>query len=154
MVPLTRVNVAALFMNIILLCIITHHLIVLYKICMKFHSNSCNSFQLTARTRNSIVNDRREITPIINKGEVWFSCMMHHVIVLYNCMKSIQIAQNSIANDQRNITPKYPKEIMVHVHDTLSHCALEMYEVSTKELLQCSTCRADKKLHLVMLQGK
>ena len=45
---------------------------------------------------------------------------------------------------------------MVLVHDTLSHCALEVYEVSTKFTVnkQCSTYRADKKLHLVMLQGE
>ena len=43
---------------------------------------------------------------------------------------------------------------MVLVHDTFSHCALKVYEVSTKLLKQCSTYRADKKLDLVMLQGE
>ena len=43
---------------------------------------------------------------------------------------------------------------MVLVHDTLSHCALEVYEVSTKKLKQCSTYRADKKMHLVVTRGK
>ena len=36
---------------------------------------------------------------------------------------------------------------MVLMHDTLSQCALEVYEVSTIKLyLQCSTYRADKKI--------
>ena len=39
-------------------------LIVFYN-CMKYHSNSFNGFQLTERTRNSIANDQREITPKI-----------------------------------------------------------------------------------------
>ena len=30
---------------------------------MKFHLNSFNGCQLTERTRNSIANDQREITP-------------------------------------------------------------------------------------------
>ena len=40
---------------------------------------------------------------------------------------------------------------MVLENDTLSYCALEVYEFSTK---QCSTYIADKKLHFVMLQGE
>ena len=47
----------------------THHLIVLYN-CMKFHLNSFNGCQLTERTRNSIANDQREITPKISKAEL------------------------------------------------------------------------------------
>ena len=44
---------------------------------------------------------------------------------------------------------------MVLVHDTLVDCApLEVDEISTKLLSQCSHYRADKKLHLVMLQGE
>ena len=34
---------------------------------------------------NSITN-QKEITPKI-KAELWFSCMTHRLIVLYNCMK-------------------------------------------------------------------
>ena len=40
----------------------THRLIVFYN-CMKFHLNNLNVCQLTERTRNSIANDQREITP-------------------------------------------------------------------------------------------
>ena len=118
----------------------THRLIVLYN-CMKFQLNSFNGRQLTEQTRNSIANDQREITPKISKAELWFLCMTHHLIVLYNCMKfhlnsfnGCQLTEqtgNSIVNDQREITPKISK-VMVLVHDTLSHCALQMYEVSTK----------------------
>ena len=54
---------------------------------MKFHLNSFNGCQLTERTRNSIANDQREITPKISKAELWFFWMTHRLIVLYNCMK-------------------------------------------------------------------
>ena len=86
---------------------------------MKFHLNSFNGCQLTERTRNSIANDQREITPKIPKAELWFLCMTHHLIVPYNCMKFhlnsfngcqlTERTQNSIANDQREITPKISK---------------------------------------------
>ena len=86
---------------------------------MKFRLNSFNGCQVTERTRNSITNDQREITPKIYKAELWFLCMTHSLIVLYNCMKfhlnsfnGCQLTErtrNSIANDQREITPKISK---------------------------------------------
>ena len=86
---------------------------------MKFHLNTFNGYQLTERTRNSIANDQREITPKISKAELWFLCMTNCLVVLYNCMKFHFISfngckltewtQNSIANDQREITPKISK---------------------------------------------
>ena len=95
---------------------------------MEFHLNSFNGFQLTEWTRNSIANNQREITPKLSKAELWFLCMTHRLIVLYNCMKFhlnnfygcqlTERTQNSIANDQREITPKYPNRVMVLVHDT------------------------------------
>ena len=39
--------------------------------------------------------------------------------------------RNSIAND--NLKNKHAR-VMVHVHDTASQCALQMYEVSLKYL--------------------
>ena len=110
---------------------------------MKFRLNSFNDCQVTERTRNSIANDQRELTPKIYKAELWFLCMTHRLIVFYNCMKfhlnsfnGCQLTEqtrNSIANDQREITPKnIQSRVMVLVHDTLSHCALQVYEVSTK----------------------
>ena len=96
----------------------THRLIVLYN-CMKFHLNTFNGCQLTERTQSCIANDQREITPKISIAELWFLCMTHHLIVLYNCMKfhlnifnGCQLTErtrNSIANDQREITPKISK---------------------------------------------
>ena len=86
---------------------------------MKFYLNSFNGCQLTEWTRNSIANDQREITPKISKAELWFLCMTHCLIVLYNCMKFhlnsfngcqlTELTRNSIANDQREITPKISK---------------------------------------------
>ena len=97
----------------------THCLIVLYNY-MKIHLNNFNGSQLTERTRNCIANDQREITPKISKAELWFLCMTHRLIVLYNCMKFnlnnyngchlTERTRNSIANDQREITPKYPQQ--------------------------------------------
>ena len=86
---------------------------------MKFLLNSFNGCQVTERTRNSIANDQREITPNIYKAELWFLRMTHRHIVLYNCMKFhlnsfngcrlTERTRNSIANDQREITLKISK---------------------------------------------
>ena len=54
---------------------------------MKFHLNSFNGCQLTEGTRNSIANDQKEIAPKISKAELWYLCMTHWLIVLYNCVK-------------------------------------------------------------------
>ena len=87
--------------------------------CIKFRLNSFNGCQVTERTRNSIANDQRKITPNIYKAELWFLYMTHRLIVLYNCMKfhlnslnGCQLTErtrNSIANDQREITLKISK---------------------------------------------
>ena len=62
------------------------HRLVLYN-CMKFNLNSFNGCQLTERTRTSIANDQREITPKISKAELWFLCMTCRLNVLYKYMK-------------------------------------------------------------------
>ena len=109
---------------------------------MKFHLNSFNGCQLTEQIKNSIANDQRELIQKISKAELWFFCMTHRLFVLYNCLKfhlnsfnGCQLTErtrNITENDQREITPKYSSRVMVLVHDTLSHCALQGYEVSTK----------------------
>ena len=85
---------------------------------MKFHLNSFNGCQLIDRTRNNIAIDQREITPKVSKTELWFLCMTHRLIVLYNCMKFLlnicsfngckltERTRNSIANSNAlaNIT--------------------------------------------------
>ena len=116
-----------------LLCM-THRLIVLYN-CMKFHLNSFNGCQLTERTRNSIANDQREITPKMSKAESWFLCMTYRLIVLYKCMKfhiysfnGCQVTkrtQNSIVNDQREITPKISKAELWFL--CMTHCLIVRY---------------------------
>ena len=113
----------------------THRLIVLYN-CMKFHLNSFNGWQLTERTRNSIANDQREITPKISKAELWFLCNTHRLIVLYSCMKfyfnsfnDCQVTertQNSIVNDQREITPKISKAELWFL--CMTHCLIVRYK--------------------------
>ena len=122
----------------------THHLIVLYN-CMKLHSNSCNSFQFTEWTQDSIANDQREITKKICKAELWFLHMTHHLIVFYNSMKfhpnnfyNFQLTdwtQNCIYQCSKgNNLKDIQARVMALVHDTLSKCALQMYEVSSKYL--------------------
>ena len=98
---------------------------------------------LQGRHEIAIANDQREITPKISKAELWFLCMTHRLIVLYNCMKfhlnNFNVCQltewtrNSIANDQREINSKnIQSRVMVLVHDTSPYCALQLYEVSSK----------------------
>ena len=96
----------------------THRLIVLYNY-MKFHFYNLNGCQLIKWTRNCIANGQREITQKISNAELWFLCMTHRLIVLYNCIKfhfysfnGCQLTEwtrNCIANDQREITPKISK---------------------------------------------
>ena len=122
----------------------THRLIVLYN-CMKFHLNSFNGCQVAERTRNSIANDQREITPKISKEELWLLCMTHCLIVHYKCMtfqpnsfNSMQLTewtQNCIYLRYKGDNLKNTQaRVMVLVHDTPSQCALQMYEVLLKYL--------------------
>ena len=81
--------------------------------------------------------NQREITPKISKAELWFLCMTHRLIVLYNCMKFhfysfngwhfTERTRNIIANDQREITPKISKAelwflCMTHRLIVLNNC--------------------------------
>ena len=114
---------------------------------MKFHLNSFNGCQVTERTRNSIANDQREITPKISKEELWFLCMAHCLIVRHNykCMKFQPNRFNSVQLTERarnciylrykgdNLKNIYAR-VMVLVHDTSSQCALQIYEASLKYL--------------------
>ena len=103
---------------------------------MKFHFKSFNGCQLTERTRNSIANNQREITPKISKAELWFLCMTHCLTVRYMCMKfhfnsfnGCQLTEqtrNSIANYQREITPKISKAELWFL--CMTHCFIVRYK--------------------------
>ena len=121
---------------------------------MKFHLNSFNGCQLTERTRNSIANHKREITPKISKGELWFLCMTHCLIKLYKYMKFQPNSFNSVQLTKRtrnciylcykgNNLKNIHARVMVLVHGTSSQCASQMYEVSLNYLYQLSSYRAD-----------
>ena len=94
---------------------------------MKFHFNSFNGYQVTERTRNSIANDQREITPKVSKAELWFLCLTHYLIVRYKCMKFHQIAVTvfnlqsghkiALTYVTRGIIGIYAR-VIVLVHDT------------------------------------
>ena len=130
----------------------THHLIVLYN-CMKFHLNSFNGCKLTERTRNSIANDQREITPKISKAELWFMCMTHRLIVLYNCTKfhlnnfnGCQLTErtrNSIANDQREITPKISKAELWFL--CMTHRLIVLYNCTKFHLNNFNGCQLTER---------
>ena len=107
---------------------------------MKFCLNTCsfNGCQVTERTRNSIANHQREITQKFYQAELWFLCMTHRLIVLYNCMKFHLNSFNgcqptertwnsnySIANDQREITPKISKAELLFL--CMTHCLIMLY---------------------------
>ena len=74
------------------------------------------------RILTSSANDQREITPKISKAELWFLCMTHRLITLYNCMNfhlnnfnGCQLTERTrkcIANDKREITPKISKAVL------------------------------------------
>ena len=112
---------------------------------MKFHFNRFNSCQITERTRNSIANDQREITPKISKAELWFLYMTHCLIVRYKSMKfqlnsfnNVQLTERTrnciyLRNKGDNLKNTHAR-VKVFGHDTLSRCALQMYEVSLKYL--------------------
>ena len=112
---------------------------------MKFHLNSFDGCQLKERTRNSIANDQREITPTMSKVELWFLCMTHCLIVLHKCMKFQPNSFNSVQLTERtrnclylcykgNNLKNIHARVMVLVHDTSSQCVLQMYEVLLKYL--------------------
>ena len=112
---------------------------------MKFHLNNLNGCQLTERTRNSIANYQREITPKISKAELLFLCMTRRLNVLSKCMKfhlnicnGYQVIERTRFCDYLcykgdNLKNTHAR-VMVLVHDTSSQCALQMYEVSLKYL--------------------
>ena len=143
----------------------THHLIMLYN-CMKFHLNSFNGCHLTERTRNSIANDQREITPKISKAELCFLCMTHRLIVLYNCMKfhfnsfnGCQVTErtrNSIANDQREITKISKAELWFLC---MTHFLIVSYKCMKFQLNSFYSVQLTERtrnciyLHLLTLQG-
>ena len=79
---------------------------VLYN-CIKFHLNKFYGFQLTERTQSSIANNQKEIS-----------------------MDTICDGQTDPRTDKREINIQ--SRVMVLVHDTSSHCVLQLYEVSTK----------------------
>ena len=126
----------------------THRLIVLYN-CMQFHFYSFNGCQLKEQTRNSIANDQREITPKLSKAELWFLCMTHRLIVLYNCMKFhlnnfngsqlTEQTQNCIANDQREITSKIFKAELWFL--CMTHCLIVLYNCMKFHLNNYNGCQ-------------
>ena len=120
---------------------------------MNFHLNSFNGDQLTERTRNCIANDRREISPKISKAELWFLCMTHGLIVLYNCMnfhlnsfngcQLTDLTQNCIANDQREISPKISKAELWFLR--MTHGLIVLYNCMNFHLNSFNGCQLTER---------
>ena len=120
---------------------------------MKFHLNSLNGCQLTEWTRNSIANDKRELTPKLSKAELWFLCMTHRLIVLYNCVKlhlnnfnGCQLTErtrNCIANDQREITPKKSKTELWFL--SMTHFLIVLYNCMKFHLNNVNGCQLTER---------
>ena len=128
---------------------------------MKFHFYSLNGCQLTERTRNSIANDQREITPKISKAGLWFLCMTHRLIVLYNCMfhlnnfngcQHTERTRNCIANDQREITPKISKAELWFL--CMTHHLIVLYNCIKFDLNNFNGCQLTDEIALQMIKGK
>ena len=93
--------------------------------------------------------NEREITLKISKAELWFLCMTHRLIVLYNCMKfnfysfnGCQLTErtrNSIANDQRERTPKISKAELWLL--CMTHCLIELYNYMKFHLNNINGCQ-------------
>ena len=90
--------------------------------------------------------------------------MTRRLNVLYICMKFRRNICNGYQVKERTRFCHYlcykgdnlkntHARVMVLVHDTLSQCALQIYEVSLKYLQQLSSYRADTVFSLLMLQG-
>ena len=133
--------------------------------CIQFRLNSFNGCQVTERTRNSITNDQREITPKIYKAELWFLCMTHRLIALYNCMKfhlnsfnGCQLTErtrNSNANDQREITPKISKAELCFL--SMTHLLIVLYnsmKFHFNSFNGCQVTERTRKIALQMIKGK
>ena len=106
----------------------------------RYPANAVNYFHiLLTCKRNTTI---KVITPKIYKAELWFLCMKHCLIVLYNSMKfrlnsfnACQVTEqtrNSIANDQREITPtsKFKEMILVKRYKGTS-CILWDFKIYT-----------------------
>ena len=80
----------------------------------------------------------------MNMQELWFLCITCRLNVLYkciefhfntsNCYQVIKQTQNSITMIKGNNSKNIQSRVMVLGHETLSECALQMYESSLKYL--------------------
>ena len=110
-----------------------------------------NNCQLTERTRNSIANAQREITPKISKAELWFLCKKHRLIVLNICMKfhlnnlyGCQLTERTricLANDQKEITPKISKAEFL----CMTHRLIKLYNCMKFHLNNFNGCQLTQR---------
>ena len=71
-----------------------------------------------------------QITPKIYKAELWFLCMTHRLIVLYNCMKfhlnSFYSRQLTERTRYNQITPNISKAELLFL--CMTHCLIVLYK--------------------------
>ena len=112
------------------------------------------------RTRFCDGYPRTDAREIKYMQELWFLCMTRRLNVFYKCMKSRWNTSNGYGHEiaLQMIKGKQLQNIqsgvMVLVRDTLSHCALEVHEVSTKYIAFTVFNLQSGPKNLVLLQGK
>ena len=113
---------------------------------MKFQKDILNCFQVREQTQfydkvqREMTGKRNATIEVISskiyKAKLWFLCMTHRLIVLYNCIKFYlnsfngcqltERTQNSIANDQREITPEISKAELLFF--CMTYCLIVLYK--------------------------
>ena len=96
---------------------------------------------------------KRELTPKLSKAELWFLCMTHRLIVLYNCVKLhlnnfngcqfTERTRNCIANDQREITPKKSKTGLWFL--SMTHFLIVLYNCRRFHLNNVNGCQLTER---------
>ena len=93
------------------------------------------------------------ITSKIYKAELWFLCMTHCLIVLYNCMKfhlnsvngcqPTEWTRYSIENDQREITPKLSEAVVWFL--CMTHRLIVFYNCMKFHLNSLNGCQLTER---------
>ena len=111
---------------------------------MKFHLKALMIVNLQSGLEKALQRSKGNNSKNI-QTKLWFLCMTHCFIVLYNCMNIQPNSFNSVQLTERTRNCIYlcykgdnlkniHARVMVLMHDTSSQCALQMYEVSLKYL--------------------
>ena len=125
----TRRIIWKIYMQELCFLCMSHCLNVLYKY-MKVHWKTSNGYQVIDQTRNNIANDQREKIQKYPKQSYVCFCFFDSYQVKERTPICDRQTHEQTLGGGRNIHAR----VMVLVQDTSSECALQMYEVSLKNL--------------------